>query len=217
GLTPPPLAGGGGWVRGRRKGVFSGIVEETGSVNRIIWSGKAIWMTIRAKRVIEGLKVGESIAVNGACLTATDITPSGFSVDVSPETVRMTNLGDLKSGEAVNLERAMRLTDRLNGHLVSGHIDGTGFIRERHEEGNAVVLWVEVPPEILKVAIRKGSITIDGVSLTINDLTERGITVSIIPHTAQVTTLGKKEVGTAVNLESDLIGKYVERLLKGGG
>lgn len=195
--------------------MFSGIVEEMGSVHQTTRSGLAIRMTIHAEKVMEGLSEGESIAVNGACLTALDIQPDGFSVDISPETGRVTNLGALKAGEAVNLERAMRLSDRLNGHLVSGHIDGVGLIRGKRDEENAVILSVEAPAEILRHTIQKGSITIDGVSMTVNDLTERALTVSIIPHTARVTTLGEKRVGATVNLESDLIGKYVERLLQG--
>ncbi|HIE64705.1 MAG TPA: riboflavin synthase [Nitrospiria bacterium] len=193
--------------------MFSGIIEEMGSVHQLTRSGQAIRMIISAAKVTEGLSEGESIAVNGACLTALDIQPDHFAVDISPETARVTNLGALKAGEAVNLERAMRLSDRLNGHLVSGHIDGIGLICAKRDEENAVILSVEAPAEILRHTIQKGSITIDGVSMTVNGLTERTLTVSMIPHTARVTTLGKKGVGTSVNLESDLIGKYVEKLL----
>jgi riboflavin synthase len=171
-------------------------------------------MTIHAEKVVEGLSEGESVAVNGACLTALDIKTDGFTVDISPETGRVTTLGALKAGESVNLERAMRLSDRLNGHLVSGHIDGVGYIHEKKDEENAMILSVEAPAEILRHTIQKGSITIDGVSMTVNGLTERTLTVSIIPHTARVTTLGEKRVGASVNLESDLIGKYVEKLLQ---
>jgi len=193
--------------------MFSGIIEEMGSVHQLARSGQAIRMIIRAAKVTEGLSEGESIAVNGACLTALDIQQDRFAVDISPETARVTNLGELKAGEAVNLERAMRLSDRLNGHLVSGHIDGIGLVCEKRDEENAVILSVEAPAEIIRHTIQKGSITIDGVSMTVNGLTERVLTVSIIPHTARVTTLGGKEVGASVNLESDLIGKYVEKLL----
>ncbi|MFQ5580051.1 MAG: riboflavin synthase [Nitrospiria bacterium] len=195
--------------------MFSGIVEEMGSIHRITRSGQSIFMTLRAEKVMEGISKGESIAVNGACLTALDLQSEFFSVDISPETARVTNLGTLKLGEAVNLERAMRLSDRLNGHLVSGHIDAVGIICEKRKEENALILSVEAPPEILKYTIQKGSITIDGVSMTVNALSERTLTVSIIPHTARVTTLGEKALGAVVNLESDLIGKYVEKLLRG--
>ncbi len=195
--------------------MFSGIVEEMGLIHQVTRRGQAIRMTIHAEKVVEGLSEGESIAVNGACLTALDIQAAGFAVDISPETGRVTNLGALKTGEAVNLERAMRLSDRLNGHLVSGHVDGVGLICEKRDEENAMILSVEAPVEILRHTVQKGSITIDGVSMTINDLTEGTLTVSIIPHTARVTTLGEMRVGASVNLESDLIGKYVEKLLRG--
>jgi riboflavin synthase len=195
--------------------MFTGIVEEMGVIQRVDRSPQAIRLNILAKTVLEELEVGDSITVNGVCLTAVTVGESDFMVDVSPETVRVTNLGGLKAGEPVNLERAMRIMDRIGGHLVSGHVEGMGRIRERMQEGNAIVLSVEAPSGILKYAVRKGSIAVDGVSLTINDLTERALSVSIIPHTAEVTTLGLKGIGALVNLESDLIGKYVERLLKG--
>jgi riboflavin synthase len=197
--------------------MFTGIVEEMGVVQEVERSLQAVRFKILAKTVLEELEAGDSITVNGACLTATAVAGSDFTVDVSPETVRLTNLGGLKAGDPVNLERAMRIMDRIGGHLVSGHVEGTGSIRERRQEGNAVILTIEAPSEILKYCIRKGSIAVDGVSLTINDLTERSFSVSVIPHTAEVTTLGLKGTGALVNLESDLIGKYIERLLKGGG
>jgi riboflavin synthase len=196
--------------------MFTGIVEEMGVIQRVDRSPQAIRLNVLAKTVLEELETGDSVTVNGVCLTAVTVGESDFVVDVSPETVRVTNLGGLKAGDPVNLERAMRIMDRIGGHLVSGHVEGMGQVRERRQEGNAVVLAVEAPSEILKYCIRKGSIAVDGVSLTINDLSERSVSVSIIPHTAEVTTLGLKGVGALVNLESDLIGKYVERLLKGG-
>lgn len=197
--------------------MFTGIVEEMGVIQTIDRSLQSVRMKILAKAVLEDLEVGDSVSVNGVCVTAAALTELDFSVDVSPETVRVTSLGNLKIGNPVNLERAMRIVDRIGGHLVSGHVEGLGVIREKRSEGNAVVLTVEVPPSILKYCILKGAIAVDGVSLTINALTDRSVSVSIIPHTAQVTTLGLMEVGTTVNLESDLIGKYVERLLTGGG
>ena len=194
--------------------MFTGMVEEIGVVQGVDRLLPSVRFKILAKIVLEELEEGDSITVNGVCLTAVSPAASDFTVDVSPETVRMTNLGGLKAGDPVNLERAMRIMDRIGGHLVSGHVEGTGQVRERRQEGNAVVLTLEAPPEILKYCIRKGSVAVDGVSLTINDLSERSFSVSIIPHTAEVTTLGLKGVGAVVNLESDLIGKYIERLLK---
>jgi riboflavin synthase len=193
--------------------MFTGIIEEMGVIQAVDRSLQAVRMTLLAKTVLEEMESGDSITVNGVCLTAVTVGASDFTVDVSPETVRVTNLGGLKAGEPVNLERAMRIMDRIGGHLVSGHVEGIGQIRERRQEGNAIILTFEAPPEILKYCIRKGSIAVDGVSLTINDLTQRSLSVSIIPHTAEITTLGLKGVGAVVNLESDLIGKYVERLL----
>ena len=194
--------------------MFTGIIEEMGVIQAVERSLQAVRMRILAKTILEELEVGDSVTVNGVCLTASLVTEIDFSVDLSPETLRGANLGALKIGDPVNLERAMRIMDRIGGHLVSGHVEGVGVIRERRQEGNAVILRVEAPPHVLKYCVLKGSIAVDGVSLTINDLNDRGFTVSIIPHTAQVTTIGLKEVGATVNLESDLIGKYVERLLK---
>jgi riboflavin synthase len=196
--------------------MFTGIVEEMGVIQGVERSLQSVRFKILAKTVLEELEPGDSITVNGVCLTAVTLGGSDFTVDVSPETVRLTNLGGLKAGDPVNLERAMRIMDRIGGHLVSGHVEGTGQIRERRQEGNAVILTIDAPAEILKYCIRKGSIAVDGVSLTINDLAERSFSVSVIPHTAEVTTFGLKGAGALVNLESDLIGKYIERLLKGG-
>lgn len=196
--------------------MFTGIIEEMGVIQGVDRSLQAVRFKILAKTVLEELEEGDSITVNGVCLTAVTPERAGFTVDVSPETVRVTNLGGLKAGDPVNLERAMRIMDRIGGHLVSGHVEGIGQIRERRQEGNAILLTIEAPASILKYCIRKGSIAVDGVSLTINDLAERSFSVSVIPHTAEVTTLGLKGTGAAVNLESDLIGKYIERLLKGG-
>ena len=138
-------------------------------------------------------------------------------MDVSPETLGVTSLGKLSAGSPVNLERAMKLNERIGGHLVAGHVDGVGVVRSRKQDSNAIVLTIEAPPEILRHCIAKGSITVDGVSLTLNEVTDRLFSVAIIPHTAKVTTLGIKQVGDTVNLESDLIGKYVERLLQERG
>lgn len=196
--------------------MFTGIVEEVGKVKELIKDELSFRLKIGASQIMDDLSVGDSVAVNGACLTVLDPTSNSFLCDVSPETASLTNLGELKVGDQINLERAMRLTDRLSGHLVSGHIEGVGKIASKQQEENAVILGLEIPPRILKYCIPKGSITLDGVSMTINQLDEERIEISVIPHTAAVTTLGQKDIGDIVNLESDLIGKYVERLMLGG-
>ncbi|MDC4204233.1 MAG: riboflavin synthase [Candidatus Manganitrophus sp.] len=197
--------------------MFTGIIEEMGVVKTIDRNLQSIRLTLLAKTILDDLEIGDSVTVNGVCTTATALIESGFTVDLSPETARVTTLGGLKAGDPVNLERAMRIMDRIGGHLVSGHVEGVGVIRDRKQEENAIILTIEAPADILKYCIKKGSIAVDGVSLTINSLTDRSVTLSIIPHTAKVTTLGLKEIGAPVNLESDLIGKYVERLLGAGG
>lgn len=193
--------------------MFTGIIEEMGVVKAIDRNIQSIRLTLLAKTILEELELGDSVTIDGVCTTATDLVESGFTVDLSPETARVTTLGGLKLGDPVNLERAMRIMDRIGGHLVSGHVEGVGVIRERKQEENAILLTIEAPADILKYCIKKGSIAVDGVSLTINHLADRSLTVSIIPHTAKVTTLGLKGIGSPVNLESDLIGKYVERLI----
>ena len=197
--------------------MFSGIVEEMGVVKSFERGLAGARLSILASAAFEGLQAGESVSVSGACLTASEVGKTDFSVDVSVETLDVTTLGTLAAGAAVNLERALKLNDRLGGHLVTGHVDGTGILRERMQTGNTLLLVVEVPDPILRYCIPKGSITVDGVSLTVNSVSEHGVSVAIIPHTARVTTLGIKQPGDAVNLESDLIGKYVERLLQGSG
>ena len=197
--------------------MFTGIVEEMGAIMSIDKTLAGTRMTILASAVMDDLKIGDSISVNGACLTVVSKTDRNFSVEVSPETLSVTTLGQFTAGSPLNLERAMKLNERLGGHLVAGHVDGVGTIRSRQQDGNAILLAIEAQPEILRHCILKGSITVDGISLTINHVTDRGFTVSIIPHTAKVTTLGLKQVGDQVNLESDLVGKYVERLLQERG
>jgi riboflavin synthase len=164
---------------------------------------------------LEGSKIGDSIAVSGACLTAVLLDGRRFEVDVSPETLQRTTVGSAKAGERVNLERALRLSDRIDGHLVSGHIDGLGRIVSRETRGNAIVVTIDVPQGLGRYMIEKGSVAVDGVSLTINQCDEKRFSVSIIPHTAGLTTVGFKQIGDAVNIEADMIGKYVERLLGG--
>lgn len=197
--------------------MFSGIVEELGvvkSFDRNLTGGR---LSIFAEKTLDDLKLGESVSVSGVCLTAADIHDRDFVVDVSSETLNVTNLGTLAAGAPVNLERAMKLNERIGGHLVSGHIDGVGILRDRQQDGNSIILTFEVPESLLRYCIQKGSLTIDGVSLTINHVTDKSVSVAIIPHTAKVTTLGLKQPGDSVNLEPDLIGKYVERLMQNAG
>ena len=195
--------------------MFTGIVEEMGAVTALEKTLAGTRLTILASIVLSDLKIGDSVSVSGTCLTVVTKGERNFVVEVSPETLSVTTLGHLTAGAPVNLERAMKLNERLGGHLVAGHVDGVGTIRDRRQEGNAIFFTIEAPHEILRYCVVKGSVTVDGISLTINDVTERGVSVAIIPHTAKVTTLGLKQVGDSVNLESDLIGKYVERLLQG--
>lgn len=194
--------------------MFTGIVEEMGAITSLEKTLAGTRMTVLAATVMSDLKIGDSVSVNGTCLTVVSKGERDFTVEVSPETLSVTTLGHLTPGAPVNLERAMKLNERIGGHLVAGHVDGVGTIRSRHQEGNAIFFTVEAPQEILRYCVAKGSITVDGISLTINDLSERGFSVAIIPHTAKVTTLGLKQINDTVNLESDLIGKYVERLLQ---
>jgi riboflavin synthase len=194
--------------------MFTGIVEEMGAITSLDKTLAGTRMTILASTVMGDLKIGDSVSVNGICLTVVSRGERDFSVEVSPETLSVTTLGHLTAGAPVNLERPMKLNERIGGHLVAGHVDGVGTIRSRHQEGNAIFFTIEAPQEILRYCVVKGSVTVDGISLTINDVTDRGFSVAIIPHTAKVTTLGLKQVNDTVNLESDLIGKYVERLLQ---
>ncbi len=195
------------------KTVFTGIIEELAVVKQID-KQKLVRLTILAKTVLEDLKIGDSITVNGVCLTVMSFNTSEMMVEISPETLGVSSLGSLKVGDGVNLERALRLNDRLGGHLVTGHVDGVGRIRERRPEGDSSVLRIEAPAEVLRYCVKKGSIAVDGVSLTINDLTDKEFVVTVIPYTAKVTTLGLKGIGDTMNLEVDLIGKYVERFLR---
>ncbi len=193
--------------------MFTGIVEELGEVKGIQRGSQSISLIIKATKVLENIQLGDSIATNGVCLTVTSFSKDQFSIDVMPETMRYSSLGDLKVGSRVNLERALSLSSRLGGHLVSGHIDAVGRITVKRREGNANIVTISPPEELLKYIIHKGSIAIDGVSLTVASVQDDSFVVSLIPHTSQVTLLGEKEVGAKVNLEADLIGKYVERIL----
>lgn len=168
---------------------------------------------VEAARVLDDVKLGDSIAVNGVCLTVVEFTSHSFTADVMPETVSKTTVGSFKPGNAVNLERALRLSDRLGGHLVQGHVDAVGRIAQKERLDIAIILRISAPASLLKYAVPKGSIAIDGVSLTVVDVFDDCFTVSLIPHTAHQTVLGSKHPGDPVNLESDIIGRYVERLL----
>ena len=202
---------------GDRHAMFTGIVEEMGVVKSLEKGMAGTRLAILASQVLGDLAIGASISVSGACLTVVAGGEKEFSVDVSPETLAVTTLGRLVAGTPVNLERAMRVSDRLGGHLVSGHVDGIGTVIQRRQEGNASILTIDAPKEVLRYCVHKGSITVDGISMTINEVAERTFSVAVIPHTAKVTTLGLRQPGDQVNLESDLIGKYVERLLQEQG
>ena len=193
--------------------MFTGIVEELGTVKSLSVRGDSAKLSVTAQKVLTDVRLGDSIAVNGVCLTVTSFSARQFIVDVMPETFRKSNLFRLQAGDSVNLERAMALGGRLGGHLVSGHVDGVAIIVEKRSEGNAVVFRFTAPPEILRYIIPKGSVAIDGISLTVAAVGLETFSISVIPHTAVMTTLGTKNEGDPVNLENDLIGKYVERLL----
>lgn len=185
--------------------MFTGIVEELGRVRLAEPDGR---LGIEASIVPSTLRIGSSVAVNGCCLTAIEVGPDGFMAQAVAETLSRTNLGDLQAGSEVNLERPLALDGRLDGHLVQGHVDGTGVLIDA-----APAMRISAPPEILRYTVEKGSVTVDGVSLTVVGVDDESFTVAVIPHTAEVTTLGRREPGERVNLEVDLIAKYVERLL----
>ncbi len=193
--------------------MFTGIVEEIGEVRRIEHGAKSVKLTIAAKTILEGTKLGDSIATNGLCLTVTGIGNGTFTADVMPESLRRSSLGLLRSGSKVNLERAMPADGRFGGHIVSGHIDGTGTVASLRREDNAVWLKVKASPALLRYIVEKGSIAINGVSLTVAEVTASDFSVSIIPHTGTETTLLDCRTGDTLNLECDVIGKYVEKLL----
>ncbi len=196
--------------------MFTGIIEGFGTLRTIQSSGQGKRLTIETNMDLSESKTGDSIAVNGACLTAVTLSKHSFSVDMAPETVVRTVFKKLQSGTRVNLERALRLSDRLDGHLVSGHIDGIGIITSKVRKSNAVIMTIEVPLELAVEMIQKGSVAVDGISLTINRCSENDFEVSIIPHTAAITTIGMKDAGDEVNIETDMLGKYVRKFLKHG-
>ena len=193
--------------------MFTGIIEEVGKIKNISKKSSGILLTISADKVLRDCNIGDSIAVNGICLTVTKFDNESFTVDVMNETVRKTTLYKLTQNSYVNLERAMLVNSRFGGHIVSGHIDGTGTISDIKKDGIAFIYKINTTKEITKYIINKGSITIDGISLTVVSVSDTSFTVSIIPHTMTVTNLGKKKIGDMVNLENDCIAKYVEKML----
>lgn len=196
--------------------MFTGIVEEMGRLAGLEMKADSGTITIEAGEVLKDARLGDSIAVNGVCLTARDFGSGTFSADVMPETLRKTNLGNLKTGSLVNLERALTLSARLGGHLMLGHVDATGKVVSIQPEGNAVIYTISAPEDIRRYLLAQGSVGVDGISLTVARLARDNFSVSLIPHTVKVTTLGQNGVGYEVNLEADVIGKYVEKIMKGG-
>ncbi len=194
--------------------MFTGIIEEIGTVKAVQHSGSNSFIRIEAKKVLEDVHLGDSIAVNGVCLTVTHFDSTTFQADVMNETLSRSSLGSLRNGSPVNLERAMAAGGRFGGHIVSGHIDGTGTVSDIRNDGIAVWYTISANADILRYIVEKGSIAIDGISLTVAKVTDDSFSVSIIPHTASVTILGTKKTGDIVNLENDIVGKYVEKLMK---
>ena len=200
--------------KGERTAVFTGIIEEVGVVKSIRMGAQSAVITIQAEKVMEDIHVGDSIATNGVCLTVTSFDKNSYSVDVMHETLRRTNLGTLKSGSRVNLERAMAADGRFGGHIVAGHVDDPGTITSMEKDDNAIWITIRTTPAVLKYIVEKGSIAIDGISLTVARVDDKSFAVSVIPHTGANTTLLEKKPGDTVNLETDMVGKYVEKLLR---
>jgi riboflavin synthase len=196
--------------------MFTGIVEELGTIAAVTPHATGARLRISAAAVLQDIHIGDSISHNGCCLTVVEVLPDGYTVDAVEETLRVTALGALKMGDRVNLERSVRLADRLGGHLVQGHVDGVGTLADRHTQADgSLLLRFEAPQDVLRYVVYKGSIAVDGVSLTVAGVDATSFSVAIIPHTQSVTTLGFRRVGEQVNLETDVIARYVERLLPG--
>ena len=193
--------------------MFTGLIAELGTAERLAEGSTSCQLTVRAQKILPGVNIGDSIAVNGVCLTVVHLQGNRFTADVMPETVRRTTLRQLQPGDRVNLEKALRPTDGLDGHIVQGHVEGVGTIREISPEGNALAYRIETPKELLRYIVEKGSVAIDGISLTVTETDDTGFSVSLIPHTAKMTTLGYKSVGDSVNLETDILARYVEKML----
>lgn len=194
--------------------MFTGIIEEVGIIDQIKQSGDAIRMTIRSEKLLSDVNLGDSIAVNGVCLTVTSFDQKRFTVDLMPETVKGTSLRQLNRGSSVNLERAMAAGGRFGGHFVSGHVDGIGEIRRKERDNNAVYYEINVNESIRKYILMKGSIAVDGTSLTVFGVTDDSFTISIIPHTIEETIIGQKGPGDIVNIECDMLGKYIEQFIE---
>lgn len=194
--------------------MFTGIIEEVGTVNAVQKGSSSSFIKIQADKIFSDMHIGDSIAVNGVCLTVTDFVGKIFRADVMNETLSRSSLGTLKNGSPVNLERAMAADGRFGGHIVSGHIDGTGTISDIKNDGIAVWYTISSTPEIMRYIVEKGSVAIDGISLTVAAVTDSSFSVSIIPHTAEQTILSTKKVGDIVNLENDIVGKYIEKLMQ---
>lgn len=195
--------------------MFTGLVEALGEVEKVEPRDPGIRLTIRHNGLAPELRLGESVAVDGVCLSVVEIGPESFVFEVGPETLTRTTLGELRPGHLVNLERALRIGDRLGGHWVQGHVDGVGRLAAREVRGDWHMVWIETPALMTRQMVIKGSVAVDGVSLTIVDLHRDRFSVMLIPHTLQNTTLGRKQVGDRVNLETDILAKYVQRLLTG--
>jgi riboflavin synthase len=193
--------------------MFTGLVEELGKIKTIVHGANSVKLTVTANHIIRDMKIGDSIAVNGTCLTVVAFADTWFTADVMPETVKSTVLASFASGDTVNLERTLRVGDRFGGHIVSGHVDGVGTIIGKEKNDNAIIVRVKAAPEVMRYIVKKGSIAIDGISLTVVEEKQDCFTVSLIPHSAAMTTLGFKKSGDLVNLEVDVVGKYVEKLL----
>lgn len=193
--------------------MFTGLVQELGRVVALTGDGNGYRLSIKAQNIMEQLQIGDSVAVNGACLTVVEKSANGFAVDVMPETARCTLIGSLHADEGVNLERPLVFGEGLEGHMVTGHIEGVGRILHRQEEGNAVVFRIGCTKELSHYIVPKGSIAVDGISLTVVEVDENSFTISIIPHTMKMTTLGFKREGDRVNLETDILAKYIEKLM----
>ncbi|MEQ3493049.1 riboflavin synthase [Vibrio sp. SSH13-20] len=196
--------------------MFTGIVEAVGKLTAITPKGEDITVTVEVGKLdMSDVKLGDSIATNGVCLTVVDFGSNYYSADLSLETLNKTGFAAYQVGDKVNLEKAMLPTTRFGGHIVSGHVDGVGVIVERNQVGRAIEFWVEMPAEISKYVAEKGSITVDGISLTVNDLRKNGFKLTIVPHTSEETTIDQFQVGHKVNLEVDVLARYMERLLQG--
>ena len=193
--------------------MFTGIVEELGNISQIKKTDTGKQFTITAKAIMDDLKVGDSVSVNGVCLTVTTYDENSFNLDLVKETLKKSNLGNLKKENSVNLERAITLSTRLGGHILQGHVETVGVIMDKVPSGNGATLSVGIDPGFMRYCISKGSIALDGVSLTIASMSENIIKIALIPHTLEMTTLGLKDVGDSLNIETDIIGKYIERLM----